>query len=285
MKKIALFFSATFLSIALNAQNTITTDTILQLSTCAGGNVLVPFSTTGTFGSGNVFTAQLSNALGQFTNPINIGSIPVNIGFVPATIPANANFGFLYKIRVVSSNPSTIGTSCPNTLIITQVAQLNQIIVTPNDSICQGETATLSALVPEGTYLWSTGETTQSITVAQTGNYSVTVTDLLQCETDTSANITVFPQPCALEISEIDYLKFTISPNPTSGKFQLNFADNVVKMENISVTNGLGQQVDFGIRSIEANSLEVNLTEAESGVYFVKIFDGGRNFVQRLVKE
>jgi hypothetical protein len=285
MKKINLFFSAILFCVTLNAQNTITTDTILQLSTCAGGNVLVPFSTTSTFGAGNVFTAQLSNAFGQFTNPINIGSIPINIGFVPATIPANATFGFLYKIRVVASNPATVGTPCPNTLIITQVAQLNQIIVTPNDSICEGDSATLSALVPGGSYVWSTGETTQSITVSQTGNYSVNVTDLLQCETDTSVNITVFQQPCFLNVSEIDAISFSISPNPTSGKFVLNFADNEVILANIHVINALGQSVNSEIRVLYANSFEVNLTEVESGIYFVKIDDGNRFSVQRIVKE
>ena len=46
-------------------------------------------------------------------------------------------------------------------------------------SICVGGTATISA--PEGvSYIWSTGETTRSIVIAQPGTYSFTITDPLQ---------------------------------------------------------------------------------------------------------
>lgn len=285
MKKTQLFFSAMLFSIALNAQNTITTDTILQLSTCAGGNVLVPFSVTGTFGVGNVFTAQLSNAFGQFTSPIDIGSIPVNFGFVPAIIPASANFGILYKIRVVASNPATIGTPCPNTLIITQVAQLNQIIVAPNDTICQGDSVTLTALVPGGSYAWSNGETTQSITVGQAGSYSVTVTDLLQCETDTSVTITVLPQPCLLSISENEVLSFTVSPNPTSGKFVLNSGNFTPSKNAIKLYNSLGQIQVFAIHQLSNTTFEIDLTNLADGVYTVKLDDNQQMYTLRLVKQ
>jgi hypothetical protein len=285
MKKITAVCIALLFNLSLSAQNTITTDTILQLSTCAGGNVIVPFSTTGTFPVGNVFTAQLSDAFGQFTSPINIGTIPFNTGFIFATIPASTNFGFLYKIRVISSNPAVIGSACPNTLIITQVAQLNQIIATPNDTICQGETVTLSALNPAGSYLWSTGDTTQAITVSQAGNYSVTVTDFLMCQTDTSINITVLPQPCYLELAESDIPTFTLAPNPNSGNFQLNFTENGVEKENITMVNALGQKVDFTIQSNGESSFEVNISTLENGIYYLKISKNQQTSTKRIVKQ
>jgi len=117
------------------------------------------------------------------------------------------------------------------------------------------------------------------------GTYSVTVTDLLQCETDTFVNIVTLPQPCLLSVSEVDQLTFTISPNPTSGKFQLNFAENGVKTENIQVVNGLGQSIKFSIRNINSTSFEVNLSDAESGIYFVKISNGTRTSIERIVKQ
>ncbi|RMG99256.1 MAG: hypothetical protein D6706_05780, partial [Chloroflexi bacterium] len=49
------------------------------------------------------------------------------------------------------------------------------------DGICPGESVTLDAGFGYNTYLWSTGETTQIINVTQTGTYSVTVTDVNNC--------------------------------------------------------------------------------------------------------
>ncbi len=285
MKKITSLLASLLFSLIVNAQNTIVTDTIIQLSTCAGGNVIVPFTASGNFPTGNIFTAQLSDGFGQFTNPINIGSIPFNVGLIFATIPANTNFGFLYKIRVISTNPAVIGSPCPNTLIITQVAQLNQIIATPNDTICQGQTVTLSALNPAGSYLWSTGDTTQAITVSQGGTYSVTVTDFLMCETDTSINITVLPQPCSLGISELNDFNVVISPNPTKGIFQLELPNYDVALTEILVSNSLGQPIKTEQYKLNENTVEINLSSAEKGVYFVWILNGDRSATKRVVKE
>ncbi|MFA7273769.1 MAG: T9SS type A sorting domain-containing protein [Crocinitomicaceae bacterium] len=285
MKKFKLLFATVLFNITLHAQNTIVTDTILQLSTCAGGNIIVPFTATGNYPAGNVFTAQLSNAFGQFTTPINIGSVPFNIGLIFATIPLNTNFGFLYKIRVVSSNPSIIGTACPNTLIITQVAQLNQIVAAPNDSICEGDEVTLTALNPAGSYNWSTGDTTQFITVTQAGNYSVTVTDFLMCESDTSITISTFPQPCVTSLEENNWSNISISPNPTAGKFLLNMGDLTLVAEQIKIYNSVGQLQNAVIQNPSAQHLGFDLANLANGIYFVKIALENQIITKTIVKE
>jgi hypothetical protein len=57
-------------------------------------------------------------------------------------------------------------------------------------TICLDETVTLSAPPGYYQYLWSNGETTQSITTAQAGSYSVTVIDEFGC-VGTSPAVTV----------------------------------------------------------------------------------------------
>ena len=57
--------------------------------------------------------------------------------------------------------------------------------------ICNGGTATLDAGIAGLTYLWNTGATTQTITVATGGTYSVTVTDGFGCSTTSSCNATL----------------------------------------------------------------------------------------------
>ena len=67
--------------------------------------------------------------------------------------------------------------------------------ISGNTTICQGSTTTLTASAGTS-YLWSTGDTTQAITVGILGNYSVTVTDANACSQLSSVtNIVVNPLP------------------------------------------------------------------------------------------
>ena len=64
-----------------------------------------------------------------------------------------------------------------------------------NDTtICTGNSLNLDAGNPGGTYLWSTGATTQTITVNTTGNYWVTAT-VLSCTATDSIHIDVVNPP------------------------------------------------------------------------------------------
>ncbi len=58
----------------INIIPSITTGTISPTSYCAGASVSIPYTTTGTFNAGNIFTAQLSNATGGFGSPVPIGT-------------------------------------------------------------------------------------------------------------------------------------------------------------------------------------------------------------------
>ena len=70
----------------------------------------VPFTATGTFNEDNVFIAQLSNASGNFSAPIEIGTLNSSTsGTINAIIPAGTLNGTGYRIRVVSSSPEITG--------------------------------------------------------------------------------------------------------------------------------------------------------------------------------
>lgn len=69
------------------------------------------------------------------------------------------------------------------------------ITVSPDNTICAGDTVTLTAPLATS-YLWSNGSTTQSIFVTISGTYSVTVTDSNGCTAEIDAvEITVFAAP------------------------------------------------------------------------------------------
>jgi hypothetical protein len=90
----------------------------------------------------------------------------------------------------------TCNDSITDTLqIIIQNTLNGSINVSPNDTICQGQNATLTA--SGGTnYLWNTGAQTASITVNASGIYTVTISDACGLVT-LSQQITVNPLPSA----------------------------------------------------------------------------------------
>jgi gliding motility-associated-like protein len=96
----------------ITSTNTITTGLIAGSPFCACSNVNVPFTSTGTFTAGNIYTAQLSNAAGSFAAPTSIGTLAstANAGTIAATIPCATPTGSGYRIRVVSSAPAVTGT-------------------------------------------------------------------------------------------------------------------------------------------------------------------------------
>lgn len=89
---------------------------------CAGAKVAVPFTSTGVFTPGNKFTVQLSNSLGQFTNPINLDTIEA---FTPqsidVTLPFSLPLGNGYKFRLLSTNPQYVGLPPDKPMIISPV--------------------------------------------------------------------------------------------------------------------------------------------------------------------
>ena len=88
----------------------ILTGSITGTAFCAGVAVSVPFTASGYYGSGNVFTAQLSNGSGSFASPVNIGTLTSTVsGTVSATIPANTASGTGYRIRVTANLPNYTG--------------------------------------------------------------------------------------------------------------------------------------------------------------------------------
>lgn len=112
---------------------TITTDTVISgspfcVSASTGVPVNLPYTISGSFTSGNVFTAQLSNASGIFTTPVNIGTLTSTMaGTISATIPAGTLSGTGYRIRVVSNTPSITGSD--NTVNLT--VNLTNVSIAP----------------------------------------------------------------------------------------------------------------------------------------------------------
>ncbi len=137
--------------------------------------VNVPYTTSGTFNSGNVFTAQLSDASGSFAAPTTIGTrTATTAGTISASIPHTTPAGTGYRIRVISSNPAILGSDNGTDLAVDQFH--NSIAPTSSQTIqinTAGTAITVTAS-QSSTQLWAYSTTSGSgytaITPAQTGS-------------------------------------------------------------------------------------------------------------------
>lgn len=92
----------------------ITTRPISRMAWYPYDTIHVRFTTTGTFNSGNKFYAQFSDKFGDFSNPTIAGQVTLSGNNVSGTViidpmpslPPGAN----YALRIISDNPSALGT-------------------------------------------------------------------------------------------------------------------------------------------------------------------------------
>ncbi len=94
-----------------------------------------------------------------------------------------------YSVVVTSQN----GCSSLGATMVTVGGSLQAFPTT--STICDGQSTTLNAGNPGSTYAWSTGATTQNLTVASAGTYFVTITDQNGCSATMQHLVNVNPNP------------------------------------------------------------------------------------------
>lgn len=125
-----------------------------------------------------------------------IWTVPTGVTIVSGTGTNSITVDFASSVasgNITVAATNNCGTSLPSTLFITILTQPAQPVITANGptTFCLGGSVILSATPGFPSYLWSNGMTTQSITVTQSGIYSVTVADNSGCGSLPSNEITV----------------------------------------------------------------------------------------------
>jgi hypothetical protein len=191
----------------------------LPASICASaGSIAVPFTTTGAFASGNVFTAQLSNASGSFASPITIGSLPLSgnapFGTIQGTLPGSLPVGTGYRVRVVASSPAITSPANGSDIAISQTSVGLSATTYPNgfQISCPGQSdGSITATIGQGqapfTYAWS-GPGGFTSTASQLGNlsagtYSLTLSDATGCSATASITLDAPSLSAAIPITPI----------------------------------------------------------------------------------
>jgi hypothetical protein len=135
---------------------------------------------------------------------------------------------------------------------------------------------------PDYSYLWSTGETTDSISGLMVGNYTVVVTDENGCEIEGEVDI-------ASAISSVDeswVQEFSLYPNPSQGTVQLAFSFDQPQAFSLELYNLHGQLLRH---EPHGPSVQYRATwevaSLPSGVYTLFLRSGGQQLVRKLVRE
>lgn len=143
-----------------------------------------------------------------------------------------------------------------------------------NTTITQGESTTLTANGADS-YVWSTGETTATITVSpeETTKYSVVgTTNGCEAESEITVNVTV-------GVSENDALNAKIYPNPTQGELNVRCAG----MREITVFMPNGQTIEK--INVNDDNYTLNMSNYKSGVYYLRITTENGTSIQKVLKD
>jgi hypothetical protein len=275
------------LSIASFSQTILTTP-IANNSFCEGANFNISYSLTGSFMASNEFTAQLSDPSGNFTTPTDIGNlISSSEGSINVTIPTNLVSSSLYRIRIISSNPSVIGADNGNDLTINTInlnppSFLENIFCPGNSftvsfsftSACDflgGNIFTAQLSDPNGSF--ATPISLQSTTRQTAGSYTVTIPTItppgsayrlrmvssnpVRVGPDNGTNLIINPfgidQPIFNGTSFCQSEKFTIEFNINNGcVFPYSPLPNIFTAQLSSSTGSFTTPINIG--SIEAVS-------------------------------
>ncbi len=145
---------------------------------CVNSNFKIPYRLSGTFNSGNTFTAQLSDSSGSFSSPINIGFINSTVSdTISATIPSIIKSSDKYRIRVISSNPSIIGSDNGNNIKIDSL--LPKVNILGSNSICLGSSILLTS--SSLNHIWNNGTTSDSLIDSPITNTTYIITATNSC--------------------------------------------------------------------------------------------------------
>lgn len=138
-------------------------------------------------------------------------------------------------------------------------------------------------------YLWSTGNNTQSIElygdILGLGTHDITLTVDLDGCSGTSNPFTITVDACA-GISELSGLTIDVYPNPTTGNIVLDitgesngFVIDILDMHGKSVYNQTIGNIASGVRK------SIDLSNVANGMYFLRMDDGKSFTTTKLIKQ
>jgi|TARA_R110000737_G_scaffold182215_1_gene205608 hypothetical protein len=228
-----------------------------------------------------IFAQTTSTAVLCFGGTSGTASVTATGGTAPLTVDWGSNNPNLLSAgNKIFTVTDANGCILVDTVVISQPAQIVLTSTQVNENLGGDGSIDLTVTggTPPYTYSWTNGAgTAQDPTNLSAGTYNVTVTDANNCLRDLS--ITILN---VLGLSEEGTSPIlTISPNPTSGKFEivLNSADKFT----IEIVDPTGRKVYEQITSEEKTSID--LSKEGAGVYYVVVKNDSMFINRKIVIE
>jgi len=127
-----------------------------------------------------------------------------------------------------------------------------------------GKTGIFDAGSGYSSYLWSNGETTQSIEISEEGLYSVIVTNEFGCSAYDEAYLKVGPNSIGENSIENS---ISVFPNPVKEKLFIN--SEIAEIEKVDIYNSIGKLIYT--EKNKTKNIELDVSKYPMGVYFIRI--------------
>jgi hypothetical protein len=130
-------------------------------------------------------------------------------------------------------------------------------------------------------YLWSDGSGEQTLTVTETGLYSVTVTDNNGCQGSTAVHVTIQPSRTAELVNTGDLVLF---PNPAGTAVFVRLPmTGWQEQATMTLFDAIGHQVlSTSVTTGEADTLQVDVAQLPAGTYTLTVRTAASTFVGKL---
>lgn len=168
------------------------------------------------------------------------------------------------SIRLVCLNPSIIAT-------------------TSSDTLCPGQTATLTATGATN-YTWSPiGSTSSTVVVSPTINTNYVLTGSNDGLCFPTTNVTILVTPCAIGVTELDNNYANVYPNPTKDILSIDFLTEFSSY-TIEISNAVGELVLK--KELYNKNSTINIEALPHGIYFYQLSHKNTSLkIGKLIKE
>jgi subtilisin-like proprotein convertase family protein len=117
------------------------------------------------------------------------------------------------------------------------------------------------------------------------GNWTLTITD--NAATNTGTLVTwALDFGCTLATNEFEIADLTIYPNPNRGNFNIKFDNPSANQVTIAVYDMSGRRIFENNYASQASFNEnIQLNNAQAGIYLVNVTDGSKKIVKKIIVE
>lgn len=262
-----------------------TTTGVIDKNASTAGTYSVEYTTTGSCPitvTNSITITALDNATFAYGSSAYCDNVsdPTPTKSATGTFSSSTGLSINTSTGEVDLDASTAGTyvigfvtngSCPNSSIQTlTINAAPTVAISGTLSYCAGSNTTLTATAGLSSYLWSSGETTQSIT-ATAGSYTVTGTDANGCST-TSSSVTVTETPldnAGFSYSASSYEPTDTDPTPTitgltGGTFSAG--SGLVFVDSGTNTGSSTGEIDLSASTVASYTITYDTTSSGSSV-------------------